>query len=283
VSSRDLDLPRDDAIDLPAGVATTEVGMSFTADVRFAEWEQLGRRLGRAHSAVQWWIGDWLVFGEARFGEMYEQALQETGRSRGGLMNLKSVAKQLQPSVRRSDLSWSHHRQVMSLPSGDQREWLERAAAEGWSVDLLGDVLRAEGVLTTRLGLESIEPSPAEDKELISLVRELRTTFGDRLTVDRLRGAVERDLLHEGVDVDAVNQEAADPDSHWVDLPLFISPPDSFRFVVACDSENDRSIALDRLGIRAIAKRTNGVLSVRWPPREREDLSSLRFERGGDV
>ena len=40
---------------------------------------------------VQWWIGDALNFGEQRYGEMYTQAIDETGLDYQTLPNWKGA------------------------------------------------------------------------------------------------------------------------------------------------------------------------------------------------
>jgi hypothetical protein len=149
----DLVRRSEDAFPLPSGVVSTETAMNFSSatHLSYEEWETLGERLGRLHSGIQFWLGDWFYFGEGcyRDGEKYEQALEATGRSVGGLYNLKWVAEKVRPEVRRADLSWSHHREVAKLPPEEQAAWLARAVEGRWSVDLLRSTIRAETDLTT--------------------------------------------------------------------------------------------------------------------------------------
>jgi len=58
-----------------------------------------------------WWIGDWLAFGERKYGEMYEKALEVTEKDYGVLRNAVSVAGKIEMSRRRDNLSWGHHRE----------------------------------------------------------------------------------------------------------------------------------------------------------------------------
>jgi hypothetical protein len=182
------------------GVRWSEIGIEFPVGFDYGDWQALGVHLGRAHGSIQWALGDWFVYGEGRYrdGEMYEQALEDTGRSLGGLMNLKSVASRVPPSIRRADLSWSHHREIAKLEQAKQREWLSRAAEGDWSVDLLRDTLRAERDLTTRLGPGPAAPEPLSPDEsaVVNLYRELKPEFGDKLDAGlvarALTGTLER-------------------------------------------------------------------------------------------
>lgn len=81
-----------------------------------------------------WWIGDWLRFGERKYGEMYAQALEATGLDYQTLADAKWVAEQYPEfSLRNENLSWSHHRFAASLPQKQRLELLEKAESEGLS------------------------------------------------------------------------------------------------------------------------------------------------------
>lgn len=52
-------------ISLP-GFTLTATGMVSKGKPTFKKWEEVGRFFERAEGAVQWWIGDWLNYGEGR-------------------------------------------------------------------------------------------------------------------------------------------------------------------------------------------------------------------------
>jgi N6-adenosine-specific RNA methylase IME4 len=127
------------------GIKLSQTGMQIDDDLTFAEYEQLGRDLNVIEGAVQWWRGDWLNYGERRWGEMYAQAIQdewEVGYQ--ALANYAWVAKQVEFSIRIENLSWTHHYQVAPLPPDEQREWLARAVENEWSVAQLKREIRNE-------------------------------------------------------------------------------------------------------------------------------------------
>lgn len=81
-------------------------------------------------------------------------------------------------------------------------------------------------------------------------------------------------------EIDATNTEddARRLAGEWIGLPAFGSNVEAPKVVVSFDSEADRQRFLGEIGVETIHKNTRGTLSVWWPPRDREDLSSLRFE-----
>jgi len=99
-----------------------------------AEWSEHGRRLGLMGRGSGWWIGDWLRYGNAKWGEKYARATSLTGYDIQTLMNMVWIASHIEISRRREKLSWSHHAAVASKPQHEQEYWLDRAEAERLSV-----------------------------------------------------------------------------------------------------------------------------------------------------
>jgi hypothetical protein len=108
----------------------------------FAEWARYGRRLGTAGRGASWWIGDWLNYGESKYGEHYSRAAQITRYEVQSLMNMSYVSAHVDISRRRETISWSHHAEVAPLPPIEQDGWLDRVATEGLSVRALRRELR---------------------------------------------------------------------------------------------------------------------------------------------
>lgn len=112
-------------------------------DLDHIDWLATGRRLGTIGRCSQWWIGDWVRYGTARWGEKYAEAARVTGYDVASLRNMAWVASRFDLSLRNDKLSWSHH--VLLAPFGpeEQRKWLLRASEERLSVADLRLELRA--------------------------------------------------------------------------------------------------------------------------------------------
>lgn len=125
----------------PTAASWSLTGLHLPDDLSFDAWVRVGRELKTVEQSLMWWIGDWLRFGETRYGETYLAAAASTGYSVQTLMDAKWVAERYEISDRSENLSWSHHRVVASLPPEDRRNALLKAEAEGWSRrDLTGHV-----------------------------------------------------------------------------------------------------------------------------------------------
>lgn len=106
------------------------------------QWAVAGRRLGVVGRSIQWLLGDWLSYGNSRFGERYARASQITGYDPQTLMNMVYVASRFPISRRREQLSWSHHETLAALEAGEQDRWLDTAIEYHWSVSDLRTMLR---------------------------------------------------------------------------------------------------------------------------------------------
>jgi hypothetical protein len=128
----------------PATGELTHVGWSPSEDIDLAAWSAVGRRFGEIGRCSQWWLGDWIHYGNARFGERYTRAVKLTGYDAQSLMNMVYVASRFEISRRRENLSWSHHAALAALDLDSQERWLERASVERLSVADLRVELRGK-------------------------------------------------------------------------------------------------------------------------------------------
>jgi hypothetical protein len=104
-------------------------------DMDQAAWQSAGHGLGEMGRVSNWWIGDWLRYGTAKFGEKYTAAARITGYDRHTLENMVYVASCYEFSLRRENLTWSHHFLVAALAPDEREEWLTLAAERRLSVN----------------------------------------------------------------------------------------------------------------------------------------------------
>jgi len=105
-------------------------------EIPYELWEAYGKALRRVEGAIQWVIGDWLNYGERRYGETYAQAVDQ--QQVDSWKNYKWVAAKVKPSTRVESLSWSHHREIAHLPDDEQAAMLYLARERELSVRQLG-------------------------------------------------------------------------------------------------------------------------------------------------
>jgi hypothetical protein len=129
------------------------------AGIDLAEWSALGRRFGEIGRCSQWWLGDWIHYGNEKFGERYARAVKLTGYDVQSLMNMVYVASRFEISRRRETLSWSHHAALAALDRDAQDDWLERASAQRFSVADLRSELRSRRRELRASGAERQSPA----------------------------------------------------------------------------------------------------------------------------
>jgi hypothetical protein len=112
-------------------------GWAPPEDLTYEQWEYAGLAFRTFHKAVEFAIGDWIRVGEARFGEMYSQAVDAADYEGKTFRNWVWVAGKIEMSRRRDNLRWSHHEAVAALPADQQDQFLDTAEAEGLSVRAL--------------------------------------------------------------------------------------------------------------------------------------------------
>jgi hypothetical protein len=144
-------------------LSSSHVGWSPRRDMGIAEWSAVGRRFGEIGRCSQWWLGDWIHYGNLRFGERYSRAAKLTGYDAQSLMNMVYVSSRFAISRRRENLSWSHHATLAALDEETQEHWLTRAGEERMSVADLRVELRGR-----RRALKALDdpPSPLDSPEL---------------------------------------------------------------------------------------------------------------------
>lgn len=149
-SSPDAIIPRPAPAHARPGPAmralTTRTSLSLPPALPLETWQKVGTDLHVITDASGWWQGDWLVYGQDRFPDRYQRALQETGLDYQTLRNYAWVARTFPPARRRPGLSFQHHAEVASLTAAEQDEWLMQAEESSWSRNMLRRQLQARRV-----------------------------------------------------------------------------------------------------------------------------------------
>jgi hypothetical protein len=141
-------LPQRVGLDPLASARRTE--LHLPANLALAGWRRVGQQIALLSSSSAWWLGDWLIYGQARFPDRYKQAVEETSLDYQTLRNYAWVARKFPVSRRRDTLSFQHHAAVASLPTAEQDLWLDRASAGRCSVAELRARLKAAAAESTR-------------------------------------------------------------------------------------------------------------------------------------
>jgi hypothetical protein len=147
------------------GASPTQVGMRFHPRLPFEDWEAIGSRIGLHLNASAWWLGDWLAFGQFKYGRRYKQGIELTGLDYQTLRNYAVVARRFDLPRRREKLSFQHHAELCALTDADQEVWLDRAEANKWSRNALRAALRRERLRGGDVALMATVRLPVADDQ----------------------------------------------------------------------------------------------------------------------
>ncbi len=119
------------ALETLPDVRYSDVALELDQGMSYHRAEEVGSMLGRIHAASRWWVGDYLLQTEERFGHEAAQLAETLGLSPDTLRAYAWVAERVPPVVRRRTLSWSCHREVASAEPAQRDALLNRAEREG--------------------------------------------------------------------------------------------------------------------------------------------------------
>lgn len=209
-------------------------------DLTYDEWCFVGDALSLAKGAIHWWLGDWVLAGEYKWGETYAQAIDETKFSLGTLKNDVWIAGSFPPGVRYPDLSWTHHSHCASIRStygsATADRFLARAKKRRWSSrELMRFIKRWErlfGEAPARIGASRwstsdnvsflplppvIDAQPTDESRQVWTARPTDRTFIDWRAVAKSEWRRKRFFEREVDRLRAENRKLADENAELLD------------------------------------------------------------------
>lgn len=110
-----------------ANATVLPTGLLLNDQISFEQWATMADAFQTMQGGLLWWIGDWINFGESRYGDTYKDAIAATGYSYGTLANAAYVAKSVKLHARRENLSYALHCEIAGLSEAEQERWLDIA------------------------------------------------------------------------------------------------------------------------------------------------------------
>lgn len=136
-----IQLKQNNDIEL-SGFVLHKKGIEAVGEPSFKQWEKVGEFIRRSEESVHFWIGDWLLFGEKKYGETFSQAMDATKYNYQTLATDKWVSSRVPLSCRHENLSWDHHRAVAALEPEVQKEFLDQAEEKEMGREQLRQAVR---------------------------------------------------------------------------------------------------------------------------------------------
>jgi ribosome modulation factor len=109
-------------------------GMRVIGDPTMEEWGEVGQALAVFCRGIQLCVGDWLRYGEDRYGELAAQYIDSRDWSDSTIRVYRWLSEKIPHENRFESLSVGHYMATASLPPAQQHDLLETAASDGWTV-----------------------------------------------------------------------------------------------------------------------------------------------------
>ena len=176
------DLITTDAMSSTERIRFTRTGLELAKDVTLEEWASVADKLGEASRSLGFIVGDWLVFGQDRFGSQqglpgiaptprrvnktssdYQRIIAATGLDATAITAYIYVARNVPHRLRSEKISWEHHRAVAKLPCHEQQRWIKLAEShlnEGETISTRR--LRKSIIVGRLLTPEELIPDPSD-------------------------------------------------------------------------------------------------------------------------
>lgn len=157
---------------LPPTAMTRRTSFSLPPDTPIHEWSRIGHQINALSESSSWWLGDWLIYGQDKYPNLYKKAIEETSLDYQTLRNYAWVARQFAVHRRRATVSFQHHAELAALAPAEQDQWLERAERFGWSRNELRNRVRASRRLGS--GADDIADPPLRIQMTVPLSQKQR-------------------------------------------------------------------------------------------------------------
>lgn len=132
--------------DLAADIGQTdEISWTGSENMSFDQYQAIGRTFQQIQHSLSWWMGDWMNYGEQKFGDIAAQAVEDTGKSIETLLKWKAVAFRVSRQIRRKELGWTHHFYVAYVPEEYRGPLLDMAVNLDLASRQLKEVVKLAG------------------------------------------------------------------------------------------------------------------------------------------
>jgi hypothetical protein len=133
--------------DFSPSYSLSPLGLNIEGEIGFDEWRNIASNIGTALRSAAFCIGDWLVYGEDKWGkqlalagmdaprgqvtsEAYTEAMALTGLDLSTLRTYASVCRTIPLAERDPRLSFEHHKALAPIPAPKRPEWLALVSAQ---------------------------------------------------------------------------------------------------------------------------------------------------------
>lgn len=170
----------------------SRTGLVIDAEVTQEEWRAFYDNLQRTRQALQWIIGDWMLYGVERgWATTYEAMAKLTGLQERTIRDYTYICRHVQPSIRIDSLKFAHHQLVVAFANDELKtKWLTFAAEHRLSVRQFRSLIMQQAEL--RAGLQEMpaqheHTDPSTRRRFNKLWRMVETGLTHKIKRDDIR------------------------------------------------------------------------------------------------
>jgi hypothetical protein len=171
------------------------VFLNITAKASFDEWEAVGKKLRACQGSVLWWLGDWVNYGEDKFGEKFAQVISETDYDLETIRQAAWVCSRVPIVRRRVDVPFSTFKMIASLEEAQQVKMLERIVTQKMTQAEVRKILsrdkRQANLANNSVPVLSLDAVRAFDKLMADMLMEMPLEKRDPQELELLKSAFE--------------------------------------------------------------------------------------------
>lgn len=103
------------------GALTKRTSLSLPPKISIEEWGHIGRKIFVISESSTWWLGDWLIYGQAHYPDRYMRAIEKTQLDYQTLRNYAWVARRYPVARRMGESEFSASRGAGEPSRGSAR------------------------------------------------------------------------------------------------------------------------------------------------------------------
>ena len=126
---------------VPFAQGATSISYRLPDDASYEQWEGALSTACTTERAASWWIGDLLNHGQEHFSEIWSQGIPDDYHP-STLMDYQRVASAFPEEERVHEVSFAHHRAVVTCDTETRAQLLQQSDDENWSVKDIRDAKR---------------------------------------------------------------------------------------------------------------------------------------------
>ena len=129
--------------EIALGNFVSKIGLELPDNLTFKDWQLLADGINTFSGASMWILGDWLNYGEDRYGQEFSQFVDKLEYAQITQQEALRIARRFPKETRHGGLPWSYHQTVAGLATAEREVLLKESEINQWTREQLRDEMKA--------------------------------------------------------------------------------------------------------------------------------------------